>query len=169
MGAGLYPPPTNPNAPRGIRYYANLGSTAYVGDTETRAYLATFTAEPARMYRIALSLSAVDTDGAGDNATVRYAKNSGVIRARWALGTTADVTSNDLGWKLQTVFDDDSMSSSGFTGEWWLGGVTAGDVAIAITLKAYRAAATYGQIRVLTGGGNATNLTIHDVGPWPVP
>ncbi|WJN62646.1 hypothetical protein [Streptomyces phage phiScoe10] len=171
MGAGLYPPTTNPNIPRGIRYYSALPSTAYVGDTETRAYLATFRAEPGRMYRITLNLAIVDVDAIADNASVadHGAKNSAVIRARWALGTDATASDSDLGGFYQSVYDEDSQFASGATHDWFLGGVTAGDVAIAITLKANKTAATYGSVRILTSGGNSTSLHIEDVGAYPIP
>jgi hypothetical protein len=168
VGAGLYPPATNPQAPRGIRYYSTVGTTSYVGDTETRAFLTTWKAEASRLYRITLSVGNIDTDGVGDNATVRYAKNSMVIKARWASGTTADVADSDLGYRLQTVFDDDSMSASGQTCVWYLGGAPAGDLAVAITIKAYRAAATYGSVRIIGTGGSSATLTVDDIGPWPV-
>ncbi|WJN63119.1 hypothetical protein [Streptomyces phage phiScoe44] len=172
MGAGLYPPPTaNPNLPRGTRYYAQLPSTAYVGDTETRAYLATWEAEPTRLYRVTLNLAIVDSDS--DNATTRGAMQSATIRARWALGTDATVSSSDMGAFYASTFTDDSTSGSGTNHDWFLGGVTAGPVAVAITLKATRSPATgtnsYGQVRVLTNGGNTTSLHIEDIGAWPVP
>ncbi|WLW38572.1 hypothetical protein [Streptomyces phage Verabelle] len=167
MGAGIYPPATNVNLPRGTRWYATLGSTSYVGDTETRAYLATFTAEPTRLYRVTLNLAIVD--GEADNATTRGAVNSATIRCRWAYGTDATVSSSDLGGVYQSVFTDDSTSGSGLNHDWFLGGVAAGDVALAITLKATRPAASYGQVRVLTNGGNTTSLHVEDIGAWPVP
>ncbi|QMP84475.1 hypothetical protein HUN43_00022 [Streptomyces phage Endor1] len=171
MGAGLYPAPTNPNVPRGIRHYTSLGSTAYVGDTETRAYLATWTAEAGRMYRITLNLAIVDADGVADVATVadHGAKNSATIRARWAYGTDATTASSDLGGFYQSVYDDDSQFASGASHDWFLGGASAGDIAVAITLKATKAAATYGSVRILTAGGNSTSLHVEDIGSYPVP
>ncbi|QEQ94055.1 hypothetical protein SEA_SAFTANT_23 [Streptomyces phage Saftant] len=171
MGAGLYPPPTNANLPRGTRYYSALGATAYVGDTETRAYLATFDAEPTRLYRITLNLAVVDSDS--DNTTYRGAMQSATVRARWALGTDATVSSSDLGAFFASTFTDDSTSGSGQNHDWFLGGVTAGPVAVAITLKATRSPATgtggLGQVRILTQGGNTTSLHIEDIGAWPPP
>ncbi|APC43265.1 hypothetical protein Joe_25 [Streptomyces phage Joe] len=170
MGAGLYPPPTNTSAPRGVRYYSNIGSTGYVGDTETRAYLASFVAEGSRLYRVTLNLAAVDTDGAGDTtATSHGAKNSATIRARWAYGTDANTGDADLGAFYQTVYDDDSQFGSGAIHQWFIGGLTAGQASVAITIKATKAAATYGSIRILTLGGNSTSLQVEDIGPWPVP
>jgi hypothetical protein len=171
MGAGIYPPPTNPNLPRGTRFYSSLGSTAYVGDTETRAYLGTFTAEAGRLYRVTINLAGVDADGVGDTATTadHGAKNSATIRARWAYGTDATTASSDLGAFYASVFDDDSMFGSGCNHDWFLGGAAAGDVAIAITLRATKAAATYGSVRILTNGGNTTSLHIEDIGAYPVP
>uniref|UniRef100_A0AAU7GX08 DUF7298 domain-containing protein n=1 Tax=Streptomyces phage Kamino TaxID=3158857 RepID=A0AAU7GX08_9CAUD len=169
MGAGLYPPPiANPNLPRGTRYYSQLPSTSYVGDTETRAYLATWTAEPLRLYRITLNLAIVDSDS--NNATTRGAMQSAMIRARWALGADATVSSSDMGAFYASTFTDDSSSGSGANHDWFLGGATAGPVAVAITLMSTRQpAATYGQVRVLTSGGNTTSLHIEDIGAWPVP
>lgn len=171
MGAGLYPPPTNPNLPRGVRYYSTLASTAYVGDTETRAYLATWVAEPARLYKVTLNLAIVDSDGVADVATTadHGAKNSATIRCRWDYGTDATVASNDTGAFYQSVYDDDSQFASGTCHNWYIGGAAAGNLAVAITLKATKAAATYGSVRVLTNGGNSTNLCIEDVGAYPVP
>jgi hypothetical protein len=168
VGAGLYPPPTaNPNLPRGTRYYSTLGATSYVGDTETRAYLATWTADPSRLYRVTLNLAVVDCDAS--NTTYRGAVNSATLRCRWAYGTDATVTSNDTGAFFASVFTDDSTSGSGANHDWFIGGLTAGPVAVAITLKATRPAATYGQVRILTQGGNTTSLHVEDIGAWPVP
>ncbi|AFV51344.1 hypothetical protein FDG66_gp24 [Streptomyces phage phiCAM] len=169
MGAGLYPPPSNTGSPRGVKFFATIGSTAYVGDTETRAYLATWKAEADRLYRITMNVGSVDTDAVGDVTSGKpWAKNSAIIRGRWAYGTDATVASADAGYMLATVFDDDSQYSSGTTATWHLGGATAGDVSWAITIKSYKAAATYGMVRLLATGG-ASNLFVEDVGPWPIP
>ncbi|ATE84902.1 hypothetical protein SEA_BEARDEDLADY_24 [Streptomyces phage BeardedLady] len=169
MGAGLYPPPQG-NGPRGIRYWSAVGSTAHVGDTETRIYLASWTAEAGRLYRVTLNLAVVDSDGAGDQSTVDHgSKNSATIRCRWAYGTDATTASTDLGGFYQSVYDDDSTFASGAVHQWFLGGANAGDIAVAITLKATRAAATYGQIRILTLGGNSTSLQVEDLGAYPIP
>ncbi|WJN62802.1 hypothetical protein [Streptomyces phage phiScoe2] len=171
MGAILYPPPSSINNPRGMRYYSTVGGTAYVGDTETRCYLATFKAETGRLYRITLNMAIADADAAGDDASTigHGSKNSAVLRARWAYGTDATTTSNDLGYFLQSVYDDDSMFGSGFSHDWFIGGAAAGDLSVAITLKANKAAASYGQVRLLTGGGSSNTLHIEDVGAYPVP
>jgi hypothetical protein len=151
--------------------YQPVVTTGYVGNTETRAYLVTWKCELNRLYRVTLNVGSVDVDGPGDNSNtdIRYAKNSAVIRARWKYGTDCTVTDSDLGYRLVTVFDDDSMTSTGVTAEWHVGGFgTAGDVAVAITLATYRAAATYGNVRLLTNGASANTLRVEDVGPWPV-
>ncbi|WJN62721.1 hypothetical protein [Streptomyces phage phiScoe15] len=173
MGAGLYPPPINNNAPRGIRYYSSLGSTAYVGDTETRAYLATFTAETPRLYRVTLNLAIVDSDATGDTtSTTHGAKQSATIRARWAYGADATTASSDLGAFYQSVYDDDSTFASGAMHQWFIGGAAAGQMSVAITLKATRTPSSgtggYGQVRILTAGGNTTSLQVEDIGPWPL-
>jgi hypothetical protein len=168
MGAGLYPAPVNTTSPRGTKAFQFVGTTSYVYDTETRAYLTTWTAEASRLYRIQLNCGSVDSDTAGDQATVDHgSKNSAIIRGRWAYGTDATVTSTDAGYMLASVFDDDSTFSSGTTATWHLGGATAGPIAFAVTLKPYRAAATYGGIRLL-GTGASMSLTVEDVGPWPI-
>lgn len=154
MGAGLYPPPINLTAPRGTKAFAFVTSTAYVGDTETRAYLTTWKAEASRLYRVQLNIGSVDADAVGDVSSVadHGSKNSAIIRGRWAAGTDATVTSTDAGYMLASVFDDDSQFSSGTTVTWHIGGAPAGDIAWAVTLKAYKPAATYGSIRLLSTG-----------------
>ncbi|WJN63199.1 hypothetical protein [Streptomyces phage phiScoe45] len=175
MGAGLYPPPSTPKA-GGVVYYANVGATSYVGDTETRAYLAVFNPSPSRLYKITANLTSVDTDAVGDqpnttDAVVRYAKNSAIIRARYAWGTDATVADTDIGYRLATVYHDDSMTSSGTTCHWFIGcgpSLPNPSIAVCISLRAYRAAGTYGSIRILTGGGSSNNIIVEDIGPYPV-
>ncbi|AKY03778.1 hypothetical protein SEA_VERSE_23 [Streptomyces phage Verse] len=173
MGAGLYPPPIDKTRPLGIVYYNTVGSTAYVGDTETRAWLATYTAAPGRLYRVTLNVAAVDADAVADVATTadHGAKNSCTFRARWAYGTDATVTSTDMGAFYQSVYDDDSMFGSGACHQWFIGSasLTPGPLSVAITMKATKAAATYGSVRVLTLGGNTTSLQIEDIGGYPTP
>ncbi|WJN63276.1 hypothetical protein [Streptomyces phage phiScoe54] len=170
MGAGLYPPPIDKTRPLGTVYYNTVGATAYVGDTETRAYVATFTGAPGRLYRVTLNLAVVDSDS--NNTTYRGAMQSATIRARWAYGTDATVASTDMGAFFASTFTDDSTSGSGAVHHWFLGSasLTPGPISIAITLEATRQpAATYGQVRVLTQGGNTTSLHIEDIGGYPTP
>ncbi|QMP84568.1 hypothetical protein KGG93_gp23 [Streptomyces phage Endor2] len=168
MGAGLYPPPNDPRKPLGMKSFQFVGTTSYVYDTETRAYLATWTGEANRLYRITANIGCVDSDTAGDQATTDHgSKNSAIIRGRWAVGTDATITSTDAGYMLASVFDDDSQFSSGTTVTWHLGGAPAGPLAFAVTLKPYKPAATYGAIRLLATSA-AMSLTVEDVGPWPV-
>lgn len=98
---------------------------------------------------------------------------SATIRARWAYGTDATTSSSDLGAFFASTFTDDSTSGSGTHHDWFLGGAAAGPVAVAITLKATRTPAAgtsgYGQVRVLTQGGNTTSLHVEDIGAYPVP
>ncbi|WJN62954.1 hypothetical protein [Streptomyces phage phiScoe25] len=170
MGAGLYPPPIDKTRPLGILYYNTVGATAYIGDTETRAYLASWTGAPGRLYRVTLNIAVMDSDS--DNTTYRGAVQSATVRARWAYGTdTATTTSNDMGAFFQSTFTDDSTSGSGAVHQWFIGSasLTPGPISCAITLKATRPAATYGQIRVLTQGGNSSSLQVEDIGGYPTP
>ncbi|WJN63355.1 hypothetical protein [Streptomyces phage phiScoe55] len=170
MGAGLYPPPRDNQRPLGVVYYNTVGATSYIGDTETRAYLATFTCAPGRLYRVTLNLAVLDSDS--DNATARGAMQSATLRARWAYGTDATTSSSDMGSFYVSTFTDDSTSGSGTCHQWFFGSATAtpGPVSIAITLKATRTpASTYGQVRVLTQGGNSSSLQVEDIGGYPTP
>jgi hypothetical protein len=143
-----------------------LASTGYVGDTETRAYAITWTAEAGRAYAIRFTVAIADTDGAGDNATYRYAKQAMQTYCRWATGNgTATTTSTNLGYIQTTCFDDDSLTGSGVVTQWILNNPPAGDVSAAICIKAARAAASYGMVRFLTGPSGMSNLIVEDIGP----
>ncbi|WJN63038.1 hypothetical protein [Streptomyces phage phiScoe3] len=169
MGAGLYPPPINVSAPRGLVAYQGLASTSTV-TVETRCYLITWTAEAGRSYRIVAQLGCVDNEGITQSTTFTSATNSAIIRARWAVGTDATTTSTDLGYMLATVFDTDSQMSSGTTAVWHLLNAPAGPVAVAVTLAPYKTpATTYGSVRLLTTGGTSNTLSVEDVGSWPLP
>lgn len=153
--------------PRGVvAITTDLASTAYVGDTETMVYTLPFTAAPKRIYRVHLQVYSVDTDGVGDNtnSNVRYAKSGAAIRCRWASGSTVTTSSTILGAHRVTVFDDDSSTSSGADCTYYLLNPPRGQATVGISLATARPAASYGQVRFLTGTGN--HFAIEDVGPY---
>ncbi|GGU41422.1 hypothetical protein GCM10010211_00490 [Streptomyces albospinus] len=152
------------NTARGLVALAPLSASAYVGDTPALIYSWTFPAEARRLYRFGLRITSVDTDGTGDSGSgTRYAKQSGYTAVRWASGTSVTASSPALGDMLTTTFNDDSDSSSGLSATFHLNGPPAGMTTIGVFLNARRAAATYGQVRYLTGAGS--ELFIEDVGP----
>ncbi|AKY03707.1 hypothetical protein AVT26_gp25 [Streptomyces phage Lannister] len=167
MGLNIWPPPVPAKLARGIVYTATLGTTAYIGDTETMAYTHTFKAAAGRTYKIHYRLTSVDTDGTGDNTNtnIRYAKNSAILYCRWKSGTSVSVTDPQIAQAYATVFDDDSTSSTGAELTAYLIDPPAGDVTVGLSVKTGRAAATYGQVRFLPAGG--ARMVIEDVGSLP--
>jgi hypothetical protein len=165
VGAGLYPPPKGVAA-KGIVAFVPLVTSGYVGDTETRAYAITWTAEAGRAYMIRFMAAIVDADGVGDQTTYRYAKQAAMTSCRWATGSgTATVTSTSLGYTQTTVYDDDSLTGNGVFAEWVLSDPPAGPVSAAICTRAMRAAATYGSVRYITGPTGLSHLIVEDIGP----
>jgi hypothetical protein len=153
-------------APRGIvAITTNLATSAYVGDTETVVYQLPFTAAPKRIYRVHLQVYAIDTDGAGDNTNdnIRYAKNSAVIRCRWAAGSTVTISSPVIGEHRATVYDDDSSTAAGVDFAFYLINPPPGRLTVGATLLSARTAATYGQVRMLPG--SYSFFAVEDVGP----
>ncbi|MGW8630614.1 DUF7298 domain-containing protein [Streptomyces sp. NPDC055793] len=153
--------------PRGVvAIMTNLGTTDYVGDTETVVFRLPFQAAPKRIYRVHLVAYSVDADGTGDNANsnIRYAKNGMVIRGRWASGPTVSTSGTAFGECRVTVFDDDSSTSSGADCAFYLVNPPAGQLTVGITIGTARTAATYGQVRLLAGSLSA--LVVEDVGPY---
>ncbi|MEU5433816.1 siphovirus ReqiPepy6 Gp37-like family protein [Streptomyces sp. NPDC020719] len=151
------------NTPRGVITLASLSNSNYVGDAATLIYYWTFPAEAQRLYRFGLRITSVDTDGTGDSGSgTRYAKQSGYTAVRWASGTSVTASSPALGDMLTTCFNDDSDSSTGLSAVFHLNGPPAGMTTIGVFLNARRAAASYGQVRYLTGAGS--ELFIEDVG-----
>ncbi|MFJ6680596.1 DUF7298 domain-containing protein [Streptomyces werraensis] len=153
--------------PRGVvAIMKDLGTTAYVGDTETVVYQLGFTAAPKRIYRVHLQAYVVDVDGVGDNtnSNIRYAKNSALVRCRWASGSTVTASSTVIGATRVTVFDDDSSTSSGVDASYYLVNPPRGLVTVGISLLAGRTAATYGSVRFLSSASDS--LVIEDVGPY---
>ncbi|ATE85128.1 hypothetical protein SEA_GOBY_23 [Streptomyces phage Goby] len=163
MGLNIWPPQIAANIARGIVYTAALGTSAHVGDTETVLYSHTFKAAAGRTYKIHYRFTSVDTDGTGDSTEpARYAKNSALIYCRWKSGTSVAVTDPQIAQGYQSVYDDDSTSSSGTELTAYLINPPAGDVTVGISVKTGRAAATYGQVRFLPGGG--ARMVVEDVG-----
>lgn len=155
-------------APHGVVALTNnLAETAYVGNTETMVYQLPFIAAPKRIYRMHLQVYAVDTDGAGDNANsaIRYAKNSMIIRGRWASGSTVSTSGTIIGNHRVTVYDDDSTTSSGADCTFYLLNPPAGQLTVGISIWAARTPdTTYGKVRFLVNTGS--HLSVEDVGPY---
>lgn len=160
-------------APHGVvALMNNLGDTAYVGNTETMVYQLPFIAAPKRIYRVHLQAYSVDTDNGGDNTNtnIRYAKNSMIIRCRWAAGSTVTTTgSTVIGAHRVSVFDDDSTTASSADCTFYLVNPPAGQLTTGISIWAARSPATgtgtiYGQVRFLTSTGS--HLSVEDVGPY---
>ncbi|MBQ0949253.1 MULTISPECIES: hypothetical protein [unclassified Streptomyces] len=153
--------------PRGVvAIMTNLGTTDYIGDTETMVFRLPFQAAPKRIYRVHLVAYSADTDGTGDNtnANIRYAKNSMIIRGRWASGSTVSTSGTAFGEYRVAVFDDDSSTSSGADVAFYLVNPPAGQLTVGVSIATARAAATYGQVRFLAGAMSA--LVVEDVGPY---
>lgn len=158
--------------PRGVvAIMNNLDDTAYVGNTEAMVYQLPFIAAPRRIYRVHLQVYSADTDNGGDNAntSIRYAKNSMIIRCRWAAGATVSTTgSTIIGNHRVTVFDDDSSTASSADCTFYLINPPAGQLTTGISIWAARSPATgtgnYGQVRFLTSTGS--HLSVEDVGPY---
>ncbi|AKY03779.1 hypothetical protein SEA_VERSE_24 [Streptomyces phage Verse] len=167
MGAAIYPPPSSPNFARGlVAPIQMLGTSAYVGNTETMIYTQQFTAQANRSYKVVMRMPSVDTDGAGDNtnSTIRYAKQGAITYCRWAAGATVTTASQSVGNFYTTTFDDDSVTSMGLMCEWYIVNPPAGLITVGISLFAYRSPhTTYGMVRYLPSA--SATLGIEDVGP----
>ncbi|MFE9924259.1 hypothetical protein ACFYQA_22555 [Streptomyces sp. NPDC005774] len=153
--------------PRGVvGIITELDTTAYVGDTETVVYRLPFIAAPKRIYKVHFQAYSVDADGVGDNANdaIRYAKSGAIIRCRWASGSTVTISGTNIGAQRVPAFDDDSSTSLGADCTSYLLNPPAGQVTVGISIRASRAAATYGQVRFLTNAGS--HLAVEDVGPY---
>ncbi|MGW3336214.1 siphovirus ReqiPepy6 Gp37-like family protein [Streptomyces sp. NPDC001009] len=148
--------------PRGVLALQTLGTTAYVGDTETMVYTQQFTAEAGRCYKVVLRIASVDTDATGDNASTRYAKQSAMTVVRWASGSTVASSNTAIGSFYSTTFNDDSNTSNGMDAAFYLNSPPAGPITIGIGLMTKRAAATYGMVRYLPS--TLSTLAIEDVG-----
>jgi hypothetical protein len=157
--------------PRGVVALTNnLDETAYIGNTETMVYQLPFVAAPKRIYRVHLQTYSVDTDGVGDNtnSAIRYAKNSMIVRCRWASGSTVTTSGTIIGNHRVTVFDDDSTTSSSADCSFYLINPPRGQLTVGISIWAARSPATgtggFGQVRFLVSTGS--HLSIEDVGPY---
>ncbi|AWY07589.1 hypothetical protein SEA_YOSIF_25 [Streptomyces phage Yosif] len=165
MGAQLYPPPSNASVAKGVVALQSLGTSAYVGNTETMIYTQQFTAQAGRIYKVVMRMASVDTDGAGDqtNTLIRYAKQTGITHCRYAAGSSVSTSSTTLGNFYTTTFDDDSITSMGLTCEWYMTSPPAGLITVGISLYAARSPhTTYGMVRYLPASG--ATLAIEDVG-----
>ncbi|MEU0344248.1 hypothetical protein ABZ092_36240 [Streptomyces bobili] len=153
------------HAPRGVvAITTSLSDTAYVTEAETVLYTLPFRAAPKRIYRVSFRVGRADTNGTGDNATLRYAKSSMVARCRWASGSSVTTSGTSLGDYRVTVFDDDSSTATGVDASYILLNPPAGQLTVGIFGYAGRAAATYGQVRFIADG-NAF-LMVEDIGPY---
>ncbi|MER6231732.1 hypothetical protein ABT169_21655 [Streptomyces sp. NPDC001616] len=141
----------------------DLDDSAYAGDAETIVYQLQFRAAPKRIYKVTLRVGRADGTEVGD-ATARGAKNSVVSRCRWASGATVTTSNPHLGDYRVPVFANDSSTSMGVHSSWYLLDPPAGTTTVGISIYAGRAAATYGQVRIIADG-NAI-LVIEDVGPY---
>ncbi|WP_329022507.1 MULTISPECIES: siphovirus ReqiPepy6 Gp37-like family protein [Streptomyces] len=152
----------NEKSAKGVVAMQELGTTPYVGDSATVVYTQQFTAEAGRCYKVALRVASVDTDGTGDHATLRYAKQTAYTTVRWASGTSVTTNSRMVGDFYSTTFDDDSLTSTGLDMACYINNPPPGPVTIGVTLYARRPAATYGQVRFLPGG--LSTLVVEDAG-----
>ncbi|MER7109684.1 siphovirus ReqiPepy6 Gp37-like family protein [Streptomyces sp. NPDC000229] len=152
----------NEKAAKGVLAMQTLATSAYVGDTSTLIYSQQFTAEAGRCYKVVLRIAAVDTDGTGDNSTVRYAKQGAYTTVRWAAGSTVTTTSTLVGDAFSTTFDDDSNTATGLDINCYINNPPAGLITVGVTLNTRRAAATYGMVRYLPG--SLSQLVIEDAG-----
>lgn len=152
----------NEKAAKGVVSIQNLATSAYIGDTAAVIYTQQFTAEAGRCYKVVLRIAAIDTDGTGDNATVRYAKQGAYTTVRWAAGPTVTTSSTLVGDAFSTTFDDDSNTSTGLDITCYINNPPAGPIAVGVTLNARRVAATYGMVRYLPGG--LSTLVVEDAG-----
>lgn len=150
--------------PRGVLALQTLGTTAYVGDTESIVYTQQFQADAGRCYKVTIRIAAVDTDATGDNANtnIRYAKQSAMTTVRWATGTTVSTSSTAIGTFYSTTYDDDSNSATGMDATFYLNNPPAGPITVGVGLNTRRAAATYGMVRFLPS--TLSTLAIEDVG-----
>ncbi|WP_308408956.1 siphovirus ReqiPepy6 Gp37-like family protein [Streptomyces sp. AC558_RSS880] len=147
---------------RGVIAMQTLATSAYVGDTSTLIYSQQFTAEAGRCYKVVLRIAAIDTDGTGDNSTVRYAKQGAYTTVRWAAGSTVSTTGTLVGDAFSTTFDDDSNTATGLDINCYINNPPAGLITVGVTLNSRRAAATYGMVRYLPG--SLSQLVIEDAG-----
>ncbi|MEU9795072.1 hypothetical protein AB0E27_31555 [Streptomyces sparsogenes] len=141
-----------------------LDDTAYVGDTETMVYQLPFIAAPKRIYKVAFRVGIADADSTGDQTANRYAKQGLTATCRWAAGSSVAVSSASIGYLRTTTFDDDSLTGTGADASFYLVNPPGGQLTVGISIKAARAAATYGQVRYLTGPN--AHLVVEDVGPY---
>ncbi|WP_438470797.1 DUF7298 domain-containing protein [Streptomyces asiaticus] len=152
-------------APHGVvAITTGLSDTAYVGDTETVVYQLPFIAAPRRIYKVLLRVGMADVDSSGDDTARRYAKNAANVTCRWAAGPAVTANSASLGNYRVTCFDDDSLTATGVDATFYLVDPPFGQATVGVTIKAARPAATYGQVRFLTGAN--AHLAIEDVGPY---
>ncbi|WP_406192333.1 hypothetical protein OH733_05475 [Streptomyces griseus] len=151
-------------APRGVvALLMDLPDSPAVENTETMVYELPFRSAPKRIYRVNIRLGRADTNSTGD-AAAHSAKNSLVMRCRWAAGSTVTTSSTSLGDYRVTVFDDDSNTSTGVSTDFYLINPPAGQLTVGISIRAARVAATYGNVRVIADGH--AHLAVEDVGPF---
>ncbi|MGW0705083.1 siphovirus ReqiPepy6 Gp37-like family protein [Streptomyces sp. NPDC002643] len=152
----------NEKAAKGVLAMQTLATSSYIGDTATLIYSQQFTAEAGRCYKVVLRIAAVDTDGTGDNASLRYAKQGAYTTVRWAAGSTVTTTSSLVADAFSTTFDDDSNTATGLDINCYINNPPAGLITVGVTLNTRRAAATYGMVRYLPG--SLSQLVIEDAG-----
>jgi hypothetical protein len=152
----------NEKAAKGVLAMQTLATSSYIGDTATVVYTQQFTAEAGRCYKAVLRIAAIDTDGTGDNASLRYAKQGAYTCVRWAAGSTVSTTSTLVGDAFSTTFDDDSNTATGLDINCYINNPPAGLITVGVTLSTRRAAATYGMVRFLPG--SLSQLVIEDAG-----
>lgn len=152
----------NEKAAKGVLAMQTLATSSYIGDTATLIYSQQFTAEAGRCYKVVLRIAAVDTDGTGDNASLRYAKQGAYTTVRWAAGSTVTTTSSLVADAFSTTFDDDSNTATGLDINCYINNPPAGLITVGVTLNTRRTAATYGMVRYLPG--SLSQLVIEDAG-----
>ncbi|WP_327175477.1 siphovirus ReqiPepy6 Gp37-like family protein [Streptomyces sp. NBC_01335] len=150
---------------RGLIQVSPLPDSAYVAsDAETLCYSVTLNAEAGRSYKVTVQAASVDTDGTGDTATLRYAKQSAQTTIRYAAGTA--VTSASAlalgGQMFTTVFDDDSNTSNGVAMTGIVTPPTTGTYRVGVFLRARRDSAAYGKVRFLSYSNSY--VSIEDIG-----
>ncbi|MFF7800259.1 DUF7298 domain-containing protein [Streptomyces olivaceus] len=152
--------------PRGIvAIVTDLADTDHVGDTETMVYQLPFTAAPNRIYRVLFRVGRADVDNTGGaDSNNRPAKNSLLVKCRWASGSTVTASGASAGDYRVTVFNDVSDTATGIDTHFFLLNPPAGRSAVGITIRAGRSSSTYGRVRCLADGG--AHLAVEDVGPY---
>ncbi|MDX3525068.1 hypothetical protein P1P75_01010 [Streptomyces sp. ID05-39B] len=153
--------------PRGVVAVLNLlqADTTAAVTTETMAYQLPFVAAPKRIYRVHLGVYIVDTNTTGDGTATSFpAKNSAVIRARWAQGSSVTITGTPFGASRATVFNDDNSTAGSADSTFYLFNPPAGQVTVGVSIAPVRAAATYGAVSLSPSTGS--HLVIEDVGPY---